>query len=87
MRIRDSYRRAGRPFAGLEERPGIRSFNPVPQIAHMKEELLARGARGALMSGSGPVIFGLFSTRKEAERTEKAVALPAGWKTVITRGI
>jgi 4-diphosphocytidyl-2-C-methyl-D-erythritol kinase len=58
-----------------------------PQIADMKEELLARGARGALMSGSGPVIFGLFSTKKEAARTGKTMALPAGWKTVITKGI
>jgi len=58
-----------------------------PQIAQMKEELLKQGARGALMSGSGPVVFGLFSSEKEAERAKKAMALPAGWKTVITQGI
>jgi len=58
-----------------------------PQIERMKEELIAGGAKGALMSGSGPVIFGLFASKKEAQETEKAIALPAGWKTILTRGI
>jgi 4-diphosphocytidyl-2C-methyl-D-erythritol kinase len=39
------------------------------------------------MSGSGPVIFGLFVSKKEAQETERAIALPAGWKTIFTRGI
>lgn len=58
-----------------------------PQIARMKEELLAQGASGALMSGSGAVVFGLFPGKKEAERTEKCIGLPAGWRTVICQGI
>ncbi|MBI5966676.1 MAG: 4-(cytidine 5'-diphospho)-2-C-methyl-D-erythritol kinase [Deltaproteobacteria bacterium] len=63
------------------------AFSRHPQIGRMKEELLARGARGALMSGSGPVVFGLFPAKKEAERAEEAMPLPAGWRTVIARGI
>jgi len=39
------------------------------------------------MSGSGPVIFGIFTSKKEAQETEKAISLPAGWKTIITQGI
>ena len=57
------------------------------QIGRMKEELIAGGAKGALMSGSGPVTFGLFASKEEAQETERAIALPAGWKTIITLGI
>lgn len=39
-----------------------------PQIAAIKESLLANGARGALMSGSGPTVFGIFETENEAKR-------------------
>jgi len=87
LRIKNSYTDLADLLPVLKNDLESAVFPQHPQIADMKEELLARGARGALMSGSGPVIFGLFPTRKEAARTEKAVALPAGWKTVITRGI
>jgi 4-diphosphocytidyl-2-C-methyl-D-erythritol kinase len=58
-----------------------------PQIAQLKEELIARGAKGALMSGSGPVTFGIFASREEAQETGEAVDLPAGWKTIVSQGI
>ena len=58
-----------------------------PQIRQMKEELLAKGAQGALMTGSGPVIYGIFSSPTEAGQAEKIIALPNGWKTVVCRGI
>jgi 4-diphosphocytidyl-2-C-methyl-D-erythritol kinase len=87
IRIKNSYTDLADLLPVLKNDLESAVFTRHPQVADMKEELLARGARGALMSGSGPVIFGLFSTRKEAARTGKAVALPAGWKTVITRGI
>lgn len=38
-----------------------------PQIASIKETLLENGARGALMSGSGPTVFGIFETENEAK--------------------
>jgi 4-diphosphocytidyl-2-C-methyl-D-erythritol kinase len=38
-----------------------------PVILDIKARLLAAGARGALMSGSGPTVFGLFSNRRAAE--------------------
>ncbi len=31
-----------------------------PEITAIKEQMLALGADGALMSGSGPTVFGLF---------------------------
>lgn len=58
-----------------------------PQIRRIKEELFARGALGTLMSGSGPAVFGLFSSRKEAEGAEKTMDLPKGWQAIITQGI
>lgn len=39
-----------------------------PEIGQLKRELLARGAVTALMSGSGPTVFGLFADRRVAER-------------------
>ena len=87
MCIGDSYEKLADLLPVMKNDLESAALTRHPEIARMKEELLARGARGALMSGSGPVTFGLFSTRKEAERTEKAVALPAGWKTIVTRGI
>ena len=37
-----------------------------PDLGQIKEELLADGASAALMSGSGPTVFGLFDTEKDA---------------------
>ncbi len=31
-----------------------------PEIVHLREEILKEGAKGALMSGSGPSVFGLY---------------------------
>ncbi len=39
-----------------------------PQIETMKKMLLAAGALGASMTGSGPTVFGVFSDEKDAER-------------------
>lgn len=38
-----------------------------PEIGTIKEILLANGAAGALMSGSGPTVFGIFKDRQAAE--------------------
>ncbi len=37
-----------------------------PEIAGLKERLLEAGAIGALMSGSGPTVFGVFRNRQDA---------------------
>ena len=85
--IKDSYSDVGDLLPILQNDLESAALSRHPQIGRMKEELIAGGAKGALMSGSGPVIFGLFANKKEAQETEKAIALPAGWKTILTRGI
>ena len=39
-----------------------------PQIAALKEEMLEGGAFAAMMSGSGPSVFGVFADREKAEK-------------------
>ena len=41
-----------------------------PEIAKIKKILEDNGAWGALMSGSGPTVFGIFFEKEEARRTE-----------------
>ena len=43
------------------------TFDSIPQLAEIKKELLATGALAALMSGSGPTMFGLYETMEQAE--------------------
>jgi 4-diphosphocytidyl-2-C-methyl-D-erythritol kinase len=85
--IKDSYPDLAELLPVLQNDLESPALARHPPIARMKEELIARGAKGALMSGSGPVIFGIFANKKEVEETEKAIALPARWKTIITQGI
>jgi 4-diphosphocytidyl-2-C-methyl-D-erythritol kinase len=47
-----------------------------PELAALKHRLLRLGAEGALMSGSGPTVFGLFMAPAAAERA--AAAMRAG---------
>ncbi len=44
------------------------SLEIYPEVADLKKMLLSHGALGALMSGSGPTVFGLFRNEKEAKR-------------------
>ena len=39
-----------------------------PVIEQIKGFLMEQGALGALMSGSGPTVFGLYGDRREARR-------------------
>ena len=50
-----------------------------PVITTIKERLLASGAEGALMSGSGPTVFGLFAERSRAERAARALSGENDW--------
>jgi 4-diphosphocytidyl-2-C-methyl-D-erythritol kinase len=54
-----------------------------PEIALMKEMLLSAGSTGALMTGSGPTVFGLFSGEKKATEAYKQLERKArgrGWR-------
>lgn len=44
------------------------TLHEYPLLSELKEWILERGALGALMSGSGPTVFGLFNERSQAER-------------------
>ncbi len=58
-----------------------------PIIEEIKEQLLAAGAVNAMMSGSGPTVFGLFETETEARRAAEEIARREGWFTAAVRTI
>jgi 4-diphosphocytidyl-2-C-methyl-D-erythritol kinase len=45
-----------------------------PIIAQIKELFLQNGAVSALMSGSGPTVFAIFTDKKQAEHAKEKVA-------------
>ncbi len=59
-----------------------------PEIDAIKAKLLALGAWGALMSGSGSAVFGIFSQAKDAEKAMwmiKKNAQSKGWQVFSSR--
>jgi 4-diphosphocytidyl-2-C-methyl-D-erythritol kinase len=50
-----------------------------PVIGRIKTELLARGAVGSLMSGSGPTVFGVFETEDTCRSAAHGLS-QEGWK-------
>ena len=50
-----------------------------PQIVSVKEQLMHHGALGALMSGSGPTVFGIFSDLKKAKIARDALSHNDDW--------
>ena len=46
-----------------------------PEIGLAKEKLLNQGAVGALMSGSGPTVFGLFNNAETAETARQSLSV------------
>jgi 4-diphosphocytidyl-2-C-methyl-D-erythritol kinase len=48
-------------------------FPDYPQVAALKQQLLALGAAGALMSGSGSTVFGLTTSQAQAEALTAAL--------------
>jgi 4-diphosphocytidyl-2-C-methyl-D-erythritol kinase len=56
-----------------------------PVIQEIKELLLREGALGALMSGSGPTVFGLFETEVAARACADAVAASSDWFSIAAK--
>lgn len=50
-----------------------------PVITTIKERLVASGASGALMSGSGPTVFGLFDEHSHAARVAQTLSSETNW--------
>ena len=54
-----------------------------PVISSLKNQLLEQGALGALMSGSGPTVFGLFSEQDKAEAAMQVFGRNTRWKSYL----
>ena len=68
---------------------GVVSYK-YPQIERMNKMLLSAGALGALMTGSGPTVFGVFSGKREAEKAFKKLedkVRRRGWIILKTHSI
>lgn len=50
-----------------------------PIIAEIKDRLVAAGACGALMSGSGPTVFGVFADEAGARHAAAELTKESGW--------
>lgn len=60
-----------------------------PEIATMKQCLLDNGAENALMSGSGPTVFGIFTEKETADKAlrelEKTGLVKQGFVTIFAK--
>jgi 4-diphosphocytidyl-2-C-methyl-D-erythritol kinase len=62
------------------EQVTIRKF---PEIKTIKEALLDVGAQAALMSGSGPSVFGLFKDSQQATKAMERIRHRGKWDTFL----
>lgn len=58
-----------------------------PEIARLRQQLLDLGAQGALMSGSGPTVFGLFPDQAMAEHAAAVLTRETGYWVRVARGL
>lgn len=56
-----------------------------PVIAEIRNSMLRMGALGAMMSGSGPTVFGLFRDKDTAEKAREALTEDTGWFAVAVK--
>jgi 4-diphosphocytidyl-2-C-methyl-D-erythritol kinase len=59
------------------------TIGKFPQIKIVKQALLDLGAETALMSGSGPSVFGLFTDADQAKEAFHSVRHRGGWDTFL----
>lgn len=58
-----------------------------PVIHTMKEYLLSHGAEGALMTGSGPTVFGLFKEEEKARLVYERLRSNSDWAVYLVRSL
>ncbi|MFO7830926.1 MAG: 4-(cytidine 5'-diphospho)-2-C-methyl-D-erythritol kinase [Desulfuromonadaceae bacterium] len=58
-----------------------------PEVGRVKAALLENGARGALMSGSGSTVFGVFESHADANKAAELLKLIFGWWTRVVVGV
>lgn len=61
------------------------TISRYPVVGQIKGQLLDVGALGALMSGSGPTVFGVFADGASAQAAQRAFALASGWRSWLVR--
>lgn len=62
-------------------------FERYPLLMDVKKRLVDAGAMEAMMSGSGSTMFGVFGTRKEAEKCARTFPLPEGWGLTVAGSV
>jgi len=55
----------------------------VTDILEIKEELKRQGALGCLLSGSGPTVFGIYSSRKKALTAARFLRKRKQWQVFV----
>ena len=60
------------------------TVSKYPEIKLIKEQLIKQGALGALMSGSGPSVFGLFSDQDQAGKAMQVLGCNPRWNAFPT---
>lgn len=58
-----------------------------PLIEQVKQELVQLGAKGALMSGSGSTVFGVFSDESTAQAAADKMSCHDGWRAFAVKPI
>lgn len=79
-----SLKKVASCMGNVLERVTIQEY---PVIREIKECMLEHGAVGAMMSGSGPTVFGLYSDRGSAKRAYAAVKEQGLAKQVYVAGV
>jgi len=61
------------------------TLQAYPQVSRIKKALEGRGVKTILMSGSGPAVFGIVSSRKEATTVAAQLARNRGWQVFVAQ--
>ena len=68
--------RLSRTLHGLADAFAVATAEEAREIRAIQETLRAHGALGAVMTGSGPTVFGLFAEQTQAEEAAAALKRP-----------
>ena len=63
------------------------TLRDYPVVAKIRRRMLDLGAEGALMSGSGPTVFGVFREREVARQVARTFESESGWKVFVVQPI
>lgn len=61
------------------------TLNRYPEVAAVKQALVEHGALGALMSGSGPTVFGVFDAEDSARAAARKLQAENDWRVFVVR--